>query len=67
MLGNTKVEQFQKLDFKKKLLRSPDMKTYFVENPKERDTLIKEINKLRKKIDSDGVKVGAFVPDYLIP
>ena len=66
-LGNHKVDLFQKLDFKKKMYRSPDLKTYFLENPKEREVLIKEINKLRKKIDSDGVKVSDVVPSYLVP
>lgn len=67
ILGNSKIDLFQKLDFKKKMLRSPDLKVYFAENPKEKEVLIKEINKLRKKIDADGVKVSAFVPEYLVP
>jgi len=29
--------------------------------------LVKEINKLRKKIDSDGIKVSELVPEYLVP
>jgi isochorismate hydrolase len=40
------------------MYRSPDLKSYFAENPKEREVLIKEINKLRKKIDSDGIRIS---------
>lgn len=67
VLGNHKVDLYQQLDFKKKMLRSPDLKSYFVENPKEREVLVKEINRLRKKIDSDGVRVSEVVPEYLVP
>jgi len=28
-IGSNKVELFQKYDFKKKILKSPDMKTHF--------------------------------------
>ena len=49
------------------MYRSPDLKTYFSENLKEREVLIKEINRLRKKIDSDGVTVSDVVPSYLVP
>lgn len=33
-LGNHKIEMFQKYDFKKKMLKSPDLKKYFEENTK---------------------------------
>ena len=42
-LGNNKVEMFQKYDFKKKMIKSPDLKEYFQQNPKEKEVLIKEI------------------------
>ena len=29
VLGNHKIDLFQQLDFKKKMLRSPDLRTYF--------------------------------------
>ena len=67
VLGNHKIELFQQLDFKKKMLRSPDLKSYFAENPKEKEVLVKEINRLRKKIDSDGVRMSEIVPEYLVP
>ena len=40
-LGNNKVELFQKYDFKKKMLKSSDLKEYFQQNPKEKEVLIK--------------------------
>ena len=49
-LGNNKVELFQKYDFKKKMLKSPDLKEYFEENSKEKEVLIKEVSDLKKRI-----------------
>jgi hypothetical protein len=40
-IGPHKVEMFQKYDFKKKILKSPDLKTHFEQNPKEKEVLIK--------------------------
>jgi len=42
---------FQKYDFKKKILRSPDLKAHFDENSKEKEVLIKEIKELKEKIN----------------
>ena len=48
-----KADLFTELDFKKKMLKSPDLKTHFQENPKEREILIKGINTLRTKMDQN--------------
>ena len=64
-LGNNKVDLFQKYDFKKKMLKSPDLKDYFEQNPHERDLLLKEVIELKKKINHEGVTIRELVPPYL--
>ena len=66
-IGNHKVENFQKLDFKKKMLKSPDLKDYFVEHPQEKSTLIQSIHQLKKQIDQEAVTISSYVPLYLVP
>jgi ATP-dependent RNA helicase DDX56/DBP9 len=61
------VDLFQQLDFKKKVLRSPELKQQLTQNTKERDLLVKSINDLRKKIDHNKVTLSEFVPEYLVP
>lgn len=54
-------------DLKRKILKSPDMKAYFEENPKEKEVLLKAINALGKKIENGKVVISQFVPSYLVP
>ena len=54
-------------DLKRKILKSPDMKPYFEENPKEREVLVKTINSLSKKLENGKVTISQFVPSYLVP
>lgn len=61
------MDLFQQLDFKKKVLRSPELKQQLTQNTKERDLLVKSINDLRKKIDHNKVTLSEFVPEYLVP
>lgn len=58
---------FQSLDFKKKMIKSPDLKEYFEEHPNEKQTLIKEMNNLRNKINQETVTISKYVPAYLVP
>ena len=58
---------FQKYDFKKKILRSPDLKAHFDENPKEKEVLIKEIKELKEKINHETVTLSEYIPSYLVP
>lgn len=58
---------YQQLDFKKKLLKTPELKEEFDQNHKERQVLMKSINDLRKKIDHSKVMISQFVPEYLVP
>ena len=66
-IGNHKVENFQKLDSKKKMLKSPDLKDYFVQHPQEKSSLIQSIHQLKKQIDHESVTISSFVPIYLVP
>ena len=66
-MNNFRVDLYQQLDFKKKVLRSPELKQQFSQNTKERDLLVKSINDLRKKIDHNKVTLSEFVPEYLVP
>ena len=58
---------FRQLDFKKKLLKTPELKDQFESNGKERDALVRNINDLRRKIDHGKVLLSDFIPDYLVP
>ena len=66
-LNNHKADLFQQLDFKKKLLRSPELREELEQNNKEREVLVKAINDLRKKIDHSKVTISEYVPEYLVP
>ena len=58
---------YRQLDFKKKLLKTPELKEQFESNGKERDALVRNINDLRRKIDHGKVLLSEFVPEYLVP
>ena len=66
-LTNHKADLFRQLDFKKKLLKTPELKEQFESNGKEREVLVKAINDLRKKIDHGKVAISEYVPEYLVP
>lgn len=57
-LSNHRADLFRQLDFKKKLLKTPELKEQFESNGKERDVLVKAINDLRKKIDHSKVTIS---------
>lgn len=66
-LTNHRADLFRQLDFKKKLLKTPELKDQFASNGKEREVLVKAINDLRKKIDHGKVNISEYIPDYLVP
>lgn len=66
-LTNHRADLFRQLDFKKKLLKTPELKEQFHSNAKERDALVKAINDLRKKIDHGKVTLSQLIPEYLVP
>ena len=66
-INNHKADLFQQLDFKKKLLKTPELKEEFESKGKERDVLVKNINDIRKKLDHGRVTISEFVPEYLVP
>lgn len=66
-LNNHRADLFRQLDFKKKLIKTPELKEQFEANGKERDALVKAINDLRRKIDHGKVTISDFVPEYLVP
>jgi ATP-dependent RNA helicase DDX56/DBP9 len=66
-LTNHRADLYRQLDFKKKLLKTPELKEQFQTNAKEREVLVKAINDLRKKIDHRKVTLSEFVPEYLVP
>jgi ATP-dependent RNA helicase DDX56/DBP9 len=66
-LSNHRADLYRQLDFKKKLLKTPELKDQFESNGKEREVLVKSINDLRKKIDHGNVTLSDFIPDYLVP
>jgi ATP-dependent RNA helicase DDX56/DBP9 len=57
-INNHKADLYQQLDFKKKLLKTPELKEEFESNSKEREVLVKSINDLRKKIDHGKVLIS---------
>ena len=57
---------FQKYDFKKKMLKSSDLKVYFQQNPKEKEVLIKEVTQLKRKINHEAVTISEIVAMYLV-
>jgi ATP-dependent RNA helicase DDX56/DBP9 len=62
LINNHKADLYQQLDFKKKLLKTPELKEEFESNSKEREVLVKSINDLRKKLDHTKVLLSEFVP-----
>lgn len=66
-LNNHRADLYQQLDFKKKLLKTPELKQEFEGSGREREVLVKAINELRKKIDHGKVNISDFVPEYLVP
>lgn len=61
-LNNHRADLYRQLDFKKKLLKTPELKEQFDSNGKERDALVKAINDLRNKIDHGKVNLSEFIP-----
>lgn len=55
------------LDFKKKLLKSPDMKEYYAENIQEKELLIEGIQKVTQQLHKYEVRCEGECPDYLLP
>lgn len=62
-----RVDMYRQLDFKKKLLKSPQLKEELDQQQGQRQTLVDEINALRKKIDHGQVVLPEVVPEYMVP
>ena len=58
---------YRQLDFKKKLLKSPQLKEQLDQQQEQRQSLINDINSLRKKIDHGQVALPELIPEYLVP
>ncbi len=61
-LTNHRADLYRQLDFKKKLLRTPELKEQFEHNASERGALVKTINDLRRKIDHGKVCLSEYIP-----
>lgn len=55
-ISRHQVKQAEQLDFKQKMLKSPDLTEYFGQNQKEKDLLQQQIIKLKKTL-GQGVKL----------
>ena len=66
-ISHKQVMNAKNLDFKKKLLKSKDMKDYFQKNVAERESLVQDIQKLSKQIKEHAVRCEMEVPEYLVP
>lgn len=60
-ISKHQVKQAEQLDFKQKMLKSPDLSEYFSQNQKEKELLQQQIIKLKKTL-GQGVKL----PDGMI-
>lgn len=54
-------------DLKRKIIKSPDLKQYFDENPKEKEVLVKTVNTIHRKLENGKVTISEFVPSHLVP
>ncbi|KRX08500.1 hypothetical protein PPERSA_12981 [Pseudocohnilembus persalinus] len=66
-ISRKQVKNMQMLDFKKKLLKSKELETYFRENDADRQLIIEDINSLSKQIHQYQVKCEDEIPEYLVP
>ncbi|KAL4469814.1 hypothetical protein ABPG72_022134 [Tetrahymena utriculariae] len=66
-LTKKQIASAKMLDFKKKMLKSPDMKEYYAKNIAEKELLIEGIQKLTKQLKKHETRCEGDVPDYLLP
>ena len=60
------INTLKTLDIKKQLVKSKELKEYFDDHSKERELVIKDIEKLAQKVARHSVKMQDHVPSYLL-
>ncbi|EGR28780.1 hypothetical protein IMG5_168840 [Ichthyophthirius multifiliis] len=61
------LENYKLVDFKKKMLKSPDLKEYYEKNINEKQLIIESIQKLQHQIKKNEVRCDGECPEYLLP
>ncbi|CAD8077563.1 unnamed protein product [Paramecium sonneborni] len=67
-ISKYQVKMAEQIDFKKKMLKSPDLGEYFQQNQKEKELLQDQIVQLKKKLNRSSIQLPQGpVPEYLLP
>ena len=61
------VKQAQMLDFKRQMLKSRTLQTFFEENNEEKKLLQEEIKKISNELNKFAIRLYEDIPDYLFP
>ncbi|CAD8156142.1 unnamed protein product [Paramecium pentaurelia] len=67
-ISKYQVKMAEQIDFKKKMVKSPDLVEYFQQNQKEKELLQDQIVQLKKKLNRSSIQLPQGpVPEYLLP
>ncbi|CAK78110.1 unnamed protein product (macronuclear) [Paramecium tetraurelia] len=67
-ISKYQVKMAEQIDFKKKMIKSPDLVEYFQQNQKEKELLQDQIVQLKKKLNRSAIQLPQGpVSEYLLP
>lgn len=60
------INTLKTMDIKRQILKSKELKEYFDEHRKERELIVKDIDKMAKKVSTHAIQMESNIPSYLL-